>query len=255
LAGKVLHSGETVAEDGAKDFEGALKDATKAVENMSPSQVGHTALDILGMVPVVGTVANLANAGWYAVDGDWKDAAWSAVAAIPIEGDVADAAKLGKDGIEIAEDATKVGEDGATIAGDAAEATARGEPATPPQPGSGAPPREPPDGGTPPQTGQPEPPERPEDSEPYSRQKTPHGQQRADEARAGDTHRQVGDPNRVAQEGRVFTDSETGNTIHVKGNRVVITDSKGEIVSQFRITRANIQKQILSGKWTPEPRG
>jgi hypothetical protein len=41
-----------------------------------------------------------------------------------------------------------------TVARHAAEATARGEPATPePQPGTGAPPSEPADGGTPPQTG------------------------------------------------------------------------------------------------------
>jgi hypothetical protein len=74
------------------------------------------------------------------------------------------------------------------VARHAAEATARGEPATPePQPGTGAPPSEPADGGTPPQTGPPEPPERPEDSDgPYSRQKAPRGQQRANEARLGD---------------------------------------------------------------------
>ena len=106
---KSLHAGERVAEDGAKELEGAFKDAAKVAKSMSPSQIGHTALDALGMVPVVGTAANLANAGWYAAQGDWKDAAWSAAAAIPVEGGVADAAKLAKDGVEIAEDGAKAG--------------------------------------------------------------------------------------------------------------------------------------------------
>jgi hypothetical protein len=103
----VLHTGEKIIGDGTKDFKDAMKDAAKAVTHMSPSQIGHTALDVVGMVPVVGTVANLANASWYAAQGDWTDAAWSAAAAIPIEGDVVDAAKLGKDGVELAADAAK----------------------------------------------------------------------------------------------------------------------------------------------------
>jgi hypothetical protein len=126
VVGKVLHAGEKVAEDGAKGFASAMKDAGEAVSHMSPSQIGHTALNIVGMVPVVGTVANLANAGWYAAQGDWTDAAWSAAAAIPIEGDVADAAQLGKDALNIAEDgatAGRVAEDGAEVASTAEAGT------------------------------------------------------------------------------------------------------------------------------------
>ncbi|WP_395854056.1 hypothetical protein [Cystobacter fuscus] len=82
--------------------------------------------------------------------------------------------------------------------------------------------------------------------------RTQHGQQRAGEARGGDTHRQVGDANRVIREGRKFTDSETGNTVHVSGDRVVITDESGEIVTQFKNTRSNTQSRIQSGKWVPQ---
>jgi hypothetical protein len=57
--------------------------------------------------------------------------------------------------------------------------------------------------------------------------------------------------NRVIQEGRQFTDSETGNTVHVSGDRVVITDERGEIVTQFKNSRANTQSRIQSGKWVP----
>jgi hypothetical protein len=81
--------------------------------------------------------------------------------------------------------------------------------------------------------------------------RTRHGQQRADEARDGDTHRQVGDANRVIQEGRKFTDSETGNIVHVSGERVVITGGDGQIVTQFRNPRANTQLRIQSGRWVP----
>jgi hypothetical protein len=82
--------------------------------------------------------------------------------------------------------------------------------------------------------------------------RTRHGQQRADEARGGDTHRQVGDANRVIREGRKFTDSETGNTVHVSGDRVVITDKSGDIVTQFKNSRSNTQSRIQSGKWAPQ---
>jgi hypothetical protein len=41
---------------------------------------------------------------------------------------------------------------------------------------------------------------------------TSHGQQRQDEARS-DPDRDVGDPNRVVNQGRKFTDTATGNTI------------------------------------------
>jgi RHS repeat-associated protein len=79
--------------------------------------------------------------------------------------------------------------------------------------------------------------------------KTEHGGQRADEARAGDAHRNVGDANRVIREGQQYTDSETGNTVHVRGNRVVVTNEKGEIVSQFKNARANTQQRVDSGRW------
>jgi hypothetical protein len=85
-----------------------------------------------------------------------------------------------------------------------------------------------------------------------SADRTQHGQQRADEARSGDTHRQVGDANRIIREGRKFTDSETGNTVHVSGDRVVITDESGEIVTQFKNPRSNTQSRVQNGRWVPQ---
>ena len=80
-------------------------------------------------------------------------------------------------------------------------------------------------------------------------EKTEHAQQRGDEAKAGDTHRQVGDPNRTVQEGRSFTDSKTGNTVHVRGKKVFVTSADGKQVTQFKNTRVNTQDRIKSGPW------
>jgi RHS repeat-associated protein len=83
------------------------------------------------------------------------------------------------------------------------------------------------------------------------REKTEHAIERATEAKT-DSSRQVGDVNRVIRDGRNFTDSKTGNNVHVKGDRVVITDRSGKIVSQFKNPRANTQGRIQSGRWVPE---
>src|SRR5262245_53591062 len=58
--------------------------------------LGHAVLDVAGLVPVVGEVADLANAGWYAAEGDYANAALSAAGAIPFVGWGAAAIKGGK---------------------------------------------------------------------------------------------------------------------------------------------------------------
>ena len=47
------------------------------------NQLGHGALDVLGMIPAVGNIADGINAAWYAAEGDMKNAGLSAAAAIP----------------------------------------------------------------------------------------------------------------------------------------------------------------------------
>jgi len=47
----------------------------------------HTALDVAGFVPIVGEVADGINAIIYVVEGDWSNAAMSAVSIVPIVGD------------------------------------------------------------------------------------------------------------------------------------------------------------------------
>ncbi|MBV9564313.1 MAG: hypothetical protein JOY90_28310 [Bradyrhizobium sp.] len=138
--GSVAHAIGDAAEEGGKAFESALKDAEQAAKHMSLSDLGHTALDVASFVPGLGTVTGLVNAGWYAAEGDWKDAALSAATAIPIAGDFVDAAKVGKDAITIGkdvetavklgEDATKVAEDGTKVAKDATDVAQAGSDAS-----------------------------------------------------------------------------------------------------------------------------
>jgi RHS repeat-associated protein len=80
---------------------------------------------------------------------------------------------------------------------------------------------------------------------------TRHGKERSDEART-DANRNVGDSNRVVREGRAFTDTETGNTVHVNGNRVVVRSPEGKIVTQFTNSRANTATRIRTGRWEPK---
>ncbi|HEX5997306.1 MAG TPA: polymorphic toxin-type HINT domain-containing protein [Jiangellales bacterium] len=68
---------------------------------MSWSDIGHAALDVVGMVPVVGEVADVANGIWYMAEGNYVDGALSLASAIPLAGNVVGAAKLAKTGKKI----------------------------------------------------------------------------------------------------------------------------------------------------------
>ncbi|MBA4861320.1 DNRLRE domain-containing protein [Streptomyces sp. PSKA54] len=63
---------------------------------MSWSDIGHAALDVVGLVPVVGEVADVANGLWYLAEGNYVDAALSMTSAIPLAGYGATAIKAGR---------------------------------------------------------------------------------------------------------------------------------------------------------------
>ena len=65
------------------------------------SDWGHLALDVAGMIPVVGVAADGINAAWYAGEGDWENAALSGLAAIPGAGQAATATKLARKGMKV----------------------------------------------------------------------------------------------------------------------------------------------------------
>lgn len=64
------------------------------------SALGHGVLDVVGMVPVVGEVADLANAAWYAAEGDWVNAGLALAAAVPFLGWAAVGGKWGIRGVQ-----------------------------------------------------------------------------------------------------------------------------------------------------------
>ncbi|HLX61362.1 MAG TPA: hypothetical protein VKX17_08785 [Planctomycetota bacterium] len=76
-----------------------------------------------------------------------------------------------------------------------------------------------------------------------------HARHRQAQARSGITHRAVGDPNRIIQYGKRYVDTETGNYVYVDGERVLIVDKNGVLVSQFRNTRANTLERLRNGRW------
>ncbi|MCB1915650.1 MAG: hypothetical protein KDG52_08040 [Rhodocyclaceae bacterium] len=75
------------------------------------SDLLHTGLDVVGLIPVVGEVADGANALIYLAEGDKVNAALSAASMLPVGGQAATAAKWGKKGVdaaaEVAERAAK----------------------------------------------------------------------------------------------------------------------------------------------------
>ena len=57
-------------------------------QKLSWSDIGHGALDVVGLFPVVGEPADLLNAAWHAADGNYLDAGLSLISMIPGVGDV-----------------------------------------------------------------------------------------------------------------------------------------------------------------------
>ncbi len=66
------------------------------------SDIAHGVLDVVGMIPVVGELADSANALFYLAGGNKTDAALSAAAMIPIAGWAATGAKVVRKGVKIA---------------------------------------------------------------------------------------------------------------------------------------------------------
>lgn len=64
------------------------------VNSIDWAEVGHTILDVVGVMPVVGEIADGINALWYLAEGDYLNAALSAAALVPFAGAAATGAKL-----------------------------------------------------------------------------------------------------------------------------------------------------------------
>ncbi|KAA1427197.1 WXG100 family type VII secretion target [Nocardioides antri] len=82
--------------------EQAAKAKEEAEKNDKPWYVdlGHLVLDLGGLIPLVGEIADLINAGWYELEGDHVNAGLSAAGAIPFAGWAATGGKLTLKGLK-----------------------------------------------------------------------------------------------------------------------------------------------------------
>jgi len=81
-----------------KATEGSGMQSNKPEEKSWGNVIGHGILDVVGLVPVYGELADGANAAWYAAEGDYTNAALSAAAMVPFAGWGATGTKLGMKG-------------------------------------------------------------------------------------------------------------------------------------------------------------
>ncbi|WP_394614549.1 LamG-like jellyroll fold domain-containing protein [Lentzea sp. JNUCC 0626] len=70
------------------------------VTNIDWAEAGHALLDVVGMIPVIGEVADGINALWYLAEGDYANAALAAAALIPFAGAAVTATKLVGKGLQ-----------------------------------------------------------------------------------------------------------------------------------------------------------
>ena len=75
----------------------------------------HGTLDVAGMIPFLGAVPDVINAGLYGIRGQYRMAAFSLGAAVPIIGDIAGGAKLVARGVKLVKTLRKT-EEAATLA-------------------------------------------------------------------------------------------------------------------------------------------
>ena len=88
------------AEPGGVPWDRPVAEAAPPHEDapLDLAAFGHTALDVLGLVPIAGEVADGLNALWYSAEGDYLDAALSTGAMVPVIGWVSTGGKLGVKG-------------------------------------------------------------------------------------------------------------------------------------------------------------
>ncbi|MGH3694713.1 MAG: DUF6531 domain-containing protein [Pseudonocardiaceae bacterium] len=97
-------------------FLGGLKKAGNWIGDHL-GDIGHGALDVIGLIPVVGEVADGINAAWYTAEGDYTMAALSAAAMIPLAGWGATGAKVGIKGTKALKGADEAADVGKTLKG------------------------------------------------------------------------------------------------------------------------------------------
>jgi hypothetical protein len=103
-----------VHKDEAKDAErvgNALGTKIELEVNTGWARVSnaiHTVLDLAGFIPGLGAIPDLINAGIYAAEGDFKNAALSATAAVPVAGDAIKGGAMAIKGVKHLDEAVGV---------------------------------------------------------------------------------------------------------------------------------------------------
>lgn len=106
-----VDTGEADLSKVAAVSEDEMKSETEEKQKLDAESVLdgiQLALDAAGLVPGVGAIPDLLNASISAIRGDWAAAGLSVLAAVPVIGDAATAAKFAKKGVKVAKAAKKV---------------------------------------------------------------------------------------------------------------------------------------------------
>jgi RHS repeat-associated protein len=93
---KAVTSSSGIASKEGTEFEKGTVVESKKKEPGLFSDIAHGILDVVGLIPVVGEIADGANALFYLAEGNTTDAALSAAAMIPVAGWAATGAKVGR---------------------------------------------------------------------------------------------------------------------------------------------------------------
>lgn len=127
-AGEAWDSTSSAVSQAWSDTKAAASEAWDSVSEYTKdwtlSDIGHTALDVVGLIPVVGEAADLINALWYLAEGNYVDAAISAASAIPLAGYGATAVKVGRKTYKALDGTTPAGRAAGSTAGSTASTAA-----------------------------------------------------------------------------------------------------------------------------------
>jgi len=82
------------AEKGNTFLYDAATTVSTVVTTMSPMEIVHSALDVVGMIPIIGEAADLVNGAIYLAQGDLANAALSMMAMVPVLGSTATGARI-----------------------------------------------------------------------------------------------------------------------------------------------------------------
>ena len=101
-AQQAIQGGELLFGDPSGDWPDKEEEDENGVKHPVAVEIGHTVLDLAGLIPGIGDAVDLANAAWYEKDGRHVEAAITAAAAVPVAGTAAVVVKWGNNAAKLA---------------------------------------------------------------------------------------------------------------------------------------------------------